>query len=81
MRKLMKTAAWAAAPKAMFAMKNPKKAALLKAAGWATQRVLPHRRKSHTGRNVALGLGAAALAIPLGLWAGRRMRGSEMETL
>lgn len=77
MKKLMKTAAWAAAPKMMFAARNPRKAALVKAAGWAMGRVRPQSRRSHTGRNAALGLGAAALAIPLGLWVGRMLRGGE----
>lgn len=76
MKKLMKTAAWAAAPKMMFATRNPRKAALLKAAGWAVERVRP-APKRHTGRNLALGLGGAMLAVPLGLWLGRSLRGEE----
>jgi hypothetical protein len=78
-KKLMKAAAWAAAPKAMFAVKNPRKAALVKAAGWAAGRLRP-APKRHTGRNAALGLGAAALTIPLGLWVGRKLRGEESGT-
>lgn len=81
MNKLMKTAAWVTAPKMMFAAKNPKKAALMKAAGWAVERVRPNRRRSHLGRNTALGLGAAALAVPLGLWVGRRLRGNNVNEL
>ena len=73
-RKIAKAAAWAAAPKMMFAAKNPRKAALIKAAGWAVDRVRPQRSRSHVGRNAAVGLGAAAVAIPLGLWLGRRLR-------
>lgn len=73
-RNIAKAAAWAAAPKMMFAAKNPRKAALIKAAGWAVDRVRPQRRRSHVGRNTAVGLGAAAVAIPLGLWLGRRLR-------
>ncbi|HEV2147906.1 MAG TPA: hypothetical protein VGR37_10930 [Longimicrobiaceae bacterium] len=72
--KIVKAAAWAAAPKMMFAAKNPRKAALLKATRWAVGRVRPEPKRSLTGRNAAVGLGAAALAVPLGLWLGRKLR-------
>ena len=75
MKKLMKTAAWAAAPKMMLAARNPKKAALLKAAGWAVGRVRPQPKRNTMGRNAALGLGAAVLAVPLGMLMGRMFRG------
>lgn len=71
---ILKAAGWAAAPKMMFAAKNPRKAALLKATQWAVSRVRPAPRRSHTGRTAAVGLGAAAVAVPLGLWLGRRLR-------
>lgn len=48
------------------------------AAGWAGEhlgeRLMPARRRS-VGKGAAYGLGAAALAIPLGMWVGRRVRG------
>lgn len=75
MKKLIKTAAFAAAPKMMLMARNPKKAALLKAAGWAMGRVRPQPKRSSVGRNAALGLGAAALAVPLGMLMGRMLRG------
>ncbi|CAN5655805.1 hypothetical protein BH23GEM3_BH23GEM3_13220 [soil metagenome] len=76
MNRLLKTAAWIKAPRLTFAAKNPRKAAFLKATGWVTDRVLPHRRKRTTATRTAVrGLGAAAVAIPLGVWAGRKLRG------
>lgn len=80
MKTILKTAAWAAAPKAMFIAKNPRKAALLKAADWAAGRVgLPQRKRSSTGLAAAKGLSAAALALPLGLWLGNKLRGERPE--
>jgi len=75
MKNLLKTAALAAAPKMTLMARNPKKAALLKAAGWAMGRVRPQPKRSSMGRNAALGLGAAALAVPLGMMVGRMFRG------
>jgi hypothetical protein len=76
--KLVKAAAWAAAPQMMFAAKNPRKAALMKATRWAVERVRPAPKRSALatlgGRSAAVGLGAAAVAVPLGLWLGRRLR-------
>ncbi|HEX2191049.1 MAG TPA: hypothetical protein VHG51_19225 [Longimicrobiaceae bacterium] len=71
---ILKAAAWATAPKMMFAAKNPRKTALLKATQWAASRVRPAPRRRSTGRTAAVGLGAAAVAVPLGLWLGRRLR-------
>jgi len=74
----LKAAAWVKAPKLMFARRNPKKAALFTAASWVTSRVLPHRRKKNSfGRTAIQGLGAAAVAIPVGLWVGRKTLGSD----
>jgi hypothetical protein len=76
-KKAIKTAAWVKAPKLMFAKRNPKKAAFLAAAGWVTNRVLPQRRKKTSlTRTAVQGLGAAAVALPLGLWVGRKARGA-----
>ncbi len=72
--RIVKAAAWAAAPKMMLAARNPRKAALLKAAEWAVGRVRPQPKRSSAGRNAAVGLGAAALAVPLGMWVGRKLR-------
>lgn len=72
-KKILKAAAWATAPKAMFAVRNPKKTALMKAAGWATSRVLPARRRPSPAMTAAKGFGAAALALPVGLWVGRKL--------
>jgi len=76
--RIVNAVAWAAAPKMMFAAKNPRKAALLKATQWAVQRVRPAPKRNALGRNAAVGLGAAAVAVPLGLWLGRRLREDEV---
>lgn len=74
----MKTAV-KAAPKMMRAaqavrgVRDPRKAALMKAARWAAERMQPEPKRD-TARSAAIGLGAAAIAIPLGLWLGRRLR-------
>lgn len=81
MKKILKTVAWVTAPKAMFVAKNPRKAALLKAAGWAAARVgLQQRKRRSPGSTAAKGLAAAAVALPLGLWLGNRSRSSSTET-
>jgi hypothetical protein len=73
----LKTAAWVKAPRLMFAKRNPRKAALLAATSWVVGRVLPNRKKrTSRGRTAVQGLGAAAVAIPVGLWAGRKLLGS-----
>jgi hypothetical protein len=70
--KALKGAAFLTAPRLTAAVKYPKKAAFLKAGGWAMDRVL-RRKKQSTARRTALqGLGAAAVAVPIGLWLGRR---------
>jgi hypothetical protein len=76
-RKVLKGAAWVKAPKLMLARRNPKKAALLAAASWVTSRIMPGRRRRRTSfaRTAAQGLGAAAVAIPVGLWLGRKALG------
>ncbi len=75
MRRLLKGAAWMKAPRLMFAAKNPRKAALMKAVGWVTNRVTPRRKRTSAGKVALQGIGAAAVALPLGLWVGRKVRG------
>lgn len=75
-KKALKTVGWVKAPRLMFAKKNPKKAAFLAATSWVTSRVLPGRKKKSTfGLSTRRGLGAAAVAIPVGLWMGRKAMG------
>jgi hypothetical protein len=74
-RKVLKGAAWVKAPKLMLARRNPKKAALLAAASWVSSRVMPRRRRPSFARTAVQGLGAAAVAIPVGLWLGRKALG------
>lgn len=49
---------------------------LSRAAEWATDRIRPRRKRNVFGITAAKGLGAAAVALPLGLWLGRRRRNS-----
>jgi hypothetical protein len=72
-KKLLTGAGYIAAPKLAFALKHPRKAVVTKAATWAMGHVTHRRRKSSAGATAAKGLGAAALALPVGLWLGRRM--------
>lgn len=72
-RKLLKGAGYIAAPKLSFALLHPRKAAMASMAAWAVDHMTPHRRRSHFGSTAAKGIGAAALALPVGLWLGRRM--------
>lgn len=72
-KKLLKGVGYVAAPKLSFAMLHPRKAAMAGVATWALDHMTPHRRR-HTRRGTAAkGLGAAAIALPIGLWLGRRV--------
>lgn len=75
MNKLLKTASYLAAPKMTFAASNPKKAALMKAGKWAAKRVMPHRKGPSMGSMAMKGLGAAAVALPVGMWLGNKLMG------
>ncbi|HEX7243340.1 MAG TPA: hypothetical protein VF263_23860 [Longimicrobiaceae bacterium] len=76
MNKVLKTAL-KTAPRMMGMSRDPRKVALEKAAKWAVSRVRPQPKRGLSGRSAALGLGAAALAVPLGLWLGSRLREGE----
>lgn len=62
---LMKAAVRAAAPRL-------RAKALKRASHWVEEVMSPPRRQSSMGMTAAKGLGAAAVAIPLGIWLGRR---------
>lgn len=72
MGKLTTAASYLAAPKLTYALRNPKKTALFKAAGWAAERMTPVRKRSSAGARAAKGVGIAAVAVPLGWWLGKR---------
>lgn len=74
MNRMIKTASYLAAPKMAFAAFNPRKAAVVKAGQWAMDRVRPQPRKPAYGSLALKGIGAAALAVPVGMWLGRRAR-------
>lgn len=79
---LLKGAGYAVAPKLSFAANNPGKAAFAKATKWAGRRVLKRKPEPSMGMTALKGLGAAAVAIPVGLWLGRRfLGGSEQQSL
>lgn len=75
MNRVLKAVSYAAAPKLTFAARNPRKAAVAKAGQWALGRVMPSRRRTSYGKMALKGLGAAAVALPVGMWLGRRARG------
>ncbi|HEX2203901.1 MAG TPA: hypothetical protein VHG91_11410 [Longimicrobium sp.] len=79
-KKALKAAGYAVAPKLSFLVHNPRKAAFAKAGAWAggmlAERMVPERfrpQRRSPGMTAAKGLGAAAIAAPLGWWLGRRM--------
>lgn len=77
---LLKKAARAAEPamRMMPGKKDLRVAAMMKAARWASDRVTG-RRRSRKKEYALKGLAAAAVAIPLGIWAGSRLRGGREE--
>jgi hypothetical protein len=79
-KQLAKGASYAAAPKATFAAFNPGKAAAGKATSWAMDRMMPERRRRSRRNSTMKGLGAAAMAIPIGIWLGRRFWSSNEAT-
>ncbi|CAN5616283.1 hypothetical protein BH23GEM6_BH23GEM6_23580 [soil metagenome] len=76
---LMKTAGVAAATKATRSFAKAQSKNLSAAADWATDRVRPRRKKTLFGLTAAKGLGAAAVALPIGLWLGRRARNGRLD--
>lgn len=73
---IMKTAAVATARRVSTRLAKRQGENIGRAADWAVDRVRP-RRKNTFARTAAKGLGAAAIALPLGMWLGRRRRGTE----
>ncbi len=71
---LMKTAGVAAATRVTRSFAKSQGRNLSRATDWAIDRVRPRRRKNVLGLTAAKGLGAAAVALPLGIWLGRRGR-------
>ena len=71
-KRIAKGLLYTAAPKLTFAALHPKKATTAKATSWAMSQLghRPRQRSSHAGM---IGLGAAAIALPLGMLIGRRM--------
>jgi len=78
-RKVLKAASYAAAPKLTMLANHAGKAAWMKAGGMALERMMPERLRPRPKRSAmgmaARGLGAAAVAAPIGWWLGRKMNG------
>jgi hypothetical protein len=72
-KKLTKGLSYAVAPKLTFTAMNPGKAAAMKAASWAMYRMSPAKRRRARVRTAATGFGAAAFALPLGFWMGKKI--------
>jgi len=73
-RTVLKTVGYATAPRLTFAALNPKKAAVAKMAEWAVKRVSPARQRRARNRAAITRVGAAVMAVPVGLWLGRKLR-------
>jgi hypothetical protein len=67
---IIKAAAYSRAPKTTFAVLNPRKAVRLKKFGWDMKHAYAPR---------VTAIGAAAIALPIGLWLGRRRRNGAVE--
>jgi hypothetical protein len=78
-KRIAKGMGYAVAPKLTFAALNPGKAAAGKAASWAVDRMMPARRRRARRSMAMKGFGAAAMAIPVGYWLGRRIFSSDTQ--
>jgi hypothetical protein len=79
MNPLLKTAAKHAVPHLATLTRGRKKKMLTKAGRWAAGQVM-RKQRSSMGSMALKGLGAAALAVPVGMWLGRKlMSGDEAE--
>lgn len=72
-KKLLKGAAYVTHPKGAFALLNPKKAIIAKALEMAVDHIPGRSRRPSRTAIAARGLGAAALAMPIGFWIAHRM--------
>jgi hypothetical protein len=76
----MKTAGLATAARATRTFASNQGDNLSRAAEWASNRIRPRRKRNTFGLTAAKGLGAAAVALPIGLWLGRRARSTRVES-
>jgi hypothetical protein len=76
MNPLLKTAAKHALPHLADMTRGKKKKMLTKAGKWAAGQVMRKQRRS-MGAMALTGIGAAALAIPVGMWLGKKLLAGE----
>ena len=73
MNPLLKTAAKHAVPHLATLTRGRKKRMLARAGKWAAGQVMRKQSRSSMGGMALKGLGAAAIAVPVGMWLGRRL--------
>ncbi|MQA89283.1 MAG: hypothetical protein GEU90_03465 [Gemmatimonas sp.] len=66
-------------PKVGLAELNHGKDTVVKAASRTYDRLSPSRRRRARRRSAMTGIGAAALALPMGLWLGRKLVSSRYD--
>lgn len=76
---VMKTAGVGAAATATNRFAKSQAKNLSRAAEWATDKVRPQRKRNRMRMTAVKGLGAAAVALPVGLWLGRRRRSGDVD--
>lgn len=69
-RSIIKAVAYKKAPRTTFAVLHPRSAVRMKKFGWDMR---------HAAAPRVTAVGAAALALPIGLWLGRRSNGATTE--
>jgi hypothetical protein len=73
MNPMLKRAAKHAVPHLATLTRGRKKRMLVKAGKWAAGRVMHKRARTSMGTLALRGLGVAVLAVPVGMWLGRKM--------
>jgi hypothetical protein len=72
MNPMLMTAARLAAPHLLSMTRGRKRKLATRAGKWASEHVMRRHRRS-VARMALSGLGAAAVAVPVGMWVGRKL--------